>query len=74
MAVSKGVIRECGKTEVPKWMEVVGNGYFGEDPCEEIMLGHVEKLAEPGKDVEGVLDVVRVGELGSMKFDWRRAL
>ena len=49
---------------MPKWMEVVGNGYFGEDSRKEIMLGHVEEVAKPGEDFESVSDVVGVGGVG----------
>ena len=45
---------------MPKWMEVVSNGYFGKDLRKEIMLGHVEEVAGPGEDFEGVSDLVGV--------------
>ena len=46
---------------MPKWMDIVGNVDFGEDSRKEVVLRHVEEVAQPGEESEGMLDVVGMG-------------
>ena len=67
VASAKGVVGEGGEARVSEWVEIVRFSDFCKDAGQEVMLGHVQEVAEAGKQAESVSDVVGVGRVGEHK-------